>query len=78
MTNKLLSITKWTATNLLVISVALNGLGIYPWGPIVAILGGILWLIAACYMNDMPLIMTNLLMTSVGIFAVGYNYYWSA
>jgi len=71
--NKLIEIIKWTATNLLIVSVALNGLGMYPWGPIVAIVGGVLWTVAAFHMNDKPLIVTNLLMTSIGAATVLYT-----
>ncbi len=66
---------KWAATITLIVSVGLNGLGLYPHGPIVQVLGGTLWLIASLKMKDKPLIVTNGLMTLVGILALGYSYY---
>lgn len=70
----MLDVIKWSATVVLIISVALNGLGFYPVGPIVAIVGGLIWLVAAIKMGDKPLIATNSVMTAVGAITVGYNY----
>lgn len=64
---------KWAATATLIVSVGLNGLGIYPLGPIVQISGGLLWTIASFRMKDMPLIVTNTAMTVVGVAAIVYK-----
>jgi hypothetical protein len=39
------------------------------------LLGGFLWLIAAAYMRDRPLIVTNAVMTAAGVAGLLYNYY---
>jgi hypothetical protein len=64
---------KWAATVTLIVSVGLNGLGIYPLGPLVQIVGGLLWTVASMKMKDTPLIVTNVVMTLVGIIAIGYR-----
>lgn len=64
---------KWGATVTLIVSVGLNGLGIYPLGPLVQIVGGLLWTVASVKMGDAPLIVTNVVMTLVGIIAIGYR-----
>lgn len=69
----MLNVVKWGATATLIVSVALNGLGIYPLGPIVQIAGGLLWTVASVKMKDVPLIVTNSVMTLVGIVAIGYR-----
>lgn len=69
----MLEFVKWGATATLIVSVALNGLGIYPLGPLVQIVGGLLWTVASVRMNDVPLIVTNSVMTLVGIIAIGYR-----
>lgn len=70
----MLNVVKWAATVTLIVSVALNGLGVYPLGPIVQVAGGILWTIASLTMRDKPLIVTNVVMTLVGIGALLWTY----
>ena len=55
---------KWTATAILIIGTAVNGLGYYPEGPAMLVLGGFLWLIVAVRVKDAPLIVTNLVMST--------------
>ena len=75
-TFNMLSIIKWTATVLLIISVALNSMNVYPLGPIVQVAGGILWSAASIQMRDAALMTTNLVMTSIGIFGlIAYNFW---
>lgn len=69
----MLELTKWAATFTLIVSVALNGLGIYPLGPIIQIVGGILWTTASIRMGDKPLMVTNIVMTTIGIITVTYR-----
>jgi hypothetical protein len=64
---------KWTATAILIIGTAVNGLGYYPEGPTMLVLGGFLWLIVAVRVKDAPLIVTNLVMSTVGLAAILYT-----
>jgi hypothetical protein len=73
----MLGAVKWTATGVLILGTFLNaGLPeLYPLGPIVLILGGVIWLGAAVRMADRPLIVTNLVMSSVGLLGLLYQYF---
>ena len=57
---------KWVATATLIIGFGLFSAG-YELGWYFQITGGILWLSAAIWMRDKPLIWTNGAMTAVGI-----------
>jgi hypothetical protein len=61
---------KWTATAILILGTAVNGLGYYPLGPLLLVLGGAIWLAVAIRVRDTPLIVTNLVMSLVGLAAV--------
>ena len=63
--NKLTEIIKWLGFIVLCSSAALNGYNIYPEGPIVGFIGGVLWLTAAIRMRDAPLIATNFVMLTI-------------
>ena len=67
------TILKWTATAILIIGTAVNGLGMYPEGPALLVLGGFIWLIVAVRIKDAPLIVTNLVMATVGLAAIIYT-----
>lgn len=58
---------KWTATAFLIIGFTLwsGGITLGFW---IQITGGVLWLIAASWMKDRPLIATNAVMTLGGLF----------
>jgi len=71
--NKTNSILKWTATAILILGTAVNGLGMYPEGPALLVLGGFIWLIVAVRIKDAPLIVTNLVMATVGLAAIIYT-----
>ena len=66
---------KWLATAILIVGTAVNGLGFYPLGPIMLVLGGIIWLIVAVKVQDRPLIVTNLVMSLVGIITIAITMY---
>lgn len=63
-------IIKWAGFAVLTISTALNSYNIYPLGPIIGILGGILWLIGGIRMRDKPLIATNAVLLMIAIAAL--------
>jgi len=71
--NKTNAILKWTATAILIVGTAVNGLGMYPEGPALLVLGGFIWLIVAVRIKDAPLIVTNLVMATVGLAAIIYT-----
>jgi len=71
--NKTNAILKWTATAILILGTAVNGLGMYPEGPALLVLGGFIWLIVAVRIKDAPLIVTNLVMATVGLAAIIYT-----
>lgn len=72
----MLELTKWTATAILIAGTLINGLGYYPLGPIILVFGGFIWLGVAVRIRDWPLIITNLVMSTVGMAAVIYTLYW--
>ena len=65
---------KWVATGCLILGFGLVSAGLYEfiW---LQLAGGCLWLIAAAYMRDRPLIVTNAVMTAAGVAGLLYNYY---
>jgi hypothetical protein len=67
------TILKWTATAILILGTAVNGLGYYPEGPALLVLGGFIWLAVAIRIKDAPLIVTNLVMGAVGLAAIIYT-----
>lgn len=67
------AILKWTATAILIVGTAVNGMGMYPEGPLLLVLGGFIWLIVAVRVKDTPLIVTNLVMSLVGLVSVVYT-----
>jgi hypothetical protein len=59
-------ILKWLATAILILGTAVNSLGYYPLGPIILVVGGIVWLIVAIMWKEPALIITNAVMSAVG------------
>lgn len=66
----MIKMMKWTATVILILGTAVNGLGYYPLGPLLLVLGGLVWLAVAIKVRDVPLIVTNLVMSLVGLTTV--------
>lgn len=66
----MLNFAKWLATAVLIAGTAVNGLGYYPEGPLLLVAGGVIWLGVAVRVRDYPLIVTNLVMSAVGLGAV--------
>ncbi len=61
---------KWIATAILIVGTGVNSLGFYPAGPLMLIVGGFIWLFVAIRIKDRPLIVTNLVMSLVGLAGV--------
>jgi hypothetical protein len=57
------SILKWTATAVLIIGQFITALGHYPEGPMVLIVGGLIWLVVSIRWKEPALIATNAIMT---------------
>jgi hypothetical protein len=70
----LLEFQKWTATLILIVGSAVNGWGMYPLGPILLALGGLIWLLVAVQLGDRALITTNAVMTAVTATALILHY----
>ncbi len=66
--------TKWVATVLVVIATGLNSLGMYPLGPLVNMVAGLLWLVVAIAWNDRALIVTNFTITFVCVIGLLLNF----
>jgi hypothetical protein len=58
---------KWTGTVLLIVGIYYSSRNVYPLGPTIQLVGGLVWLAAAFVMKDKPLITTNLVMSLVGL-----------
>ena len=68
------STLKWVATATLIIGTAINSLGFYPLGPLVLILGGIMWSVVSVLWRDKALLTTNVVMTLVAILSIAIHY----
>ena len=58
-------ILKWIGTSILVIGTGVNSLGIYPLGPILLGLGGLVWMTVGIMWKETSLIVTNLVLSLV-------------
>lgn len=74
----MLQAVKWLATIILILGTAVNGLGYYPEGPLILVLGGVIRLAVAVRVRDYPLIVTNLVMSAVGLAAVVWTLHTQA
>lgn len=64
---QLTTFLKWLATFTLIVGTAVNSLGHYPLGPIILIIGGLIWLIVSVMWKEPSLIVTNSVLTLVAI-----------
>lgn len=69
-------ILKWAATIILIVGTAVNSLGFYPAGPLILIMGGVLWLIVSIRWKEPAMIVTNAIMTLTAIVGVTYNLFF--
>ena len=63
-------ILEWTGTTILILGTGVNSLGLYPLGPILLGLGGLIWMTVGIMWGKNSLIITNLtlsLVTLVGL-----------
>ena len=66
-------VIKWLGTAVLIVGTAINGMGYWPWGPLLLASGGVIWGIAAVITKDRALLVTNAVMSSVGIVAIAWS-----
>lgn len=67
---------KWLATVTLIVGTGVNSLGFYPAGPIILIVGGLVWMIVSIRWKEPALIVTNAIMSLTAIVGVVYNYFF--
>ena len=67
-------ILKWFATAVLIIGTGFNSLGFYPTGPLLLILGGLIWLVVGIMWREASLIVTNGVMLGVGVTGLVLHY----
>ena len=63
-------ILEWTGTMILILGTGVNSLGLYPLGPILLGLGGLIWMTVGIMWGKNSLIITNLtlsLVTLIGL-----------
>ena len=75
---KIDQILKWVATSILILGTAVNSLGFYPLGPIILVVGGIVWLVVAVMWKEPALIITNAVMSAVGAGGLLIAYFTSS
>ena len=63
---------KWTATACLIVGFGMVSAGFFEF-IYLQLFGGVLWLIAAAWMRDVPLMVTNGVMTAAGILGLLYR-----
>ena len=66
---------KWLATIAVITGTAFNSIGMYPQGPMVLVVAGILWLTVSIHWRDKALIITNGTLTLVSISGLLINYF---
>ena len=71
-----IDVLKWIATLLLIVGAALNGLDMYPWGPLVCLAAELCWIAVSIAWREASLIVVNLamLITIVASLAVKHVY----
>lgn len=65
---------KWSATALLIVGFGGVAAGFNDF-IFIQLSGGVLWLTAALYMRDRPLIVTNAVMTAAGVLGLIWRYF---
>ena len=70
----MLAVLKWTATACLIVGFGLVSAGQFDF-IFLQLFGGVLWLTAAVIMRDVPLIVTNGVMTAAGIAGLIYQHF---
>lgn len=71
----MLKVLKWLGTFTLIVGSFVNSAfpEVYPIGPTILILGGLIWFSASIVMRDAPLMVTNFVMTMAGLSGIILN-----
>jgi hypothetical protein len=64
---------KWLATVILVFGTGVNALGYYPAGPAILTVGSAIWLSVSIMWKEPALIVTNAILTVVGLAGLLYT-----
>jgi hypothetical protein len=56
---------KWIGTSILIVGTGVNSLGIYPLGPLLLGIGGLVWMTVGIMWKETSLIVTNLVLSLV-------------
>ena len=56
---------KWIGTSILILGTGVNSLGIYPLGPMLLGVGGLVWMTVGIMWKETSLIVTNLVLSLV-------------
>lgn len=56
---------KWIGTSILIVGTGVNSLGIYPLGPLLLGVGGLVWMTVGIMWKETSLIVTNLVLSLV-------------
>ena len=70
MKNERGNILKWIGTSVLILGTGINSLGIYPLGPILLGLGGLIWMMVGILWKENSLIVTNLVLSLVTLIGI--------
>ena len=65
--NTMTNTLKWLGTLTLIVGVGFNSLNIYPLGPLIMCLGGVIWVIVGYMWREYSIIITNLELTLVSL-----------
>ena len=70
----MLAVLKWSATACLILGFGAVSAGFYDW-IYLQLFGGVLWLVASAWMRDVPLMVTNGVMTAAGVLGLIYQHF---
>ncbi len=68
-------ILKWIGTTILIVGTGVNSLGIYPLGPIIMCIGGMVWMYVGFLWRETSLVITNLTLSLVTIIGLIITFY---
>lgn len=66
---------KWAGTLVLILGTAVNSLGFYPEGPLILVVGGLLWLTVSIRWREASLIVVNTVMTLTAVVGLALKYF---
>ena len=66
---------KWLATAILILGTAVNSAGFYPAGPLILVVGGLVWLVVSIRWKEASLIVVNGMMTATAIAGLAFHYF---